>query len=62
MEIFTDGGYFVQDGTQKADYNMEMAEQVLEANFLPPGMSAGTKEMGVKQPRIMSWLTAQSEK
>ena len=61
MEIFTDGGYLVQDGKWKAGYNMEMAEQALEANSLPPGTSAGTKEMGVKQPRIMSWLTAKSE-
>ena len=45
MEIFTDGSYFVQDGKRKVGYAMVMTEQVLEAKFLPQGMSAQLAEL-----------------
>ena len=45
MEIFTDGSSFVQDGTRKVGYAMVMTEQVLEAKFLPQGMSAQLAEL-----------------
>ena len=45
MEIFTDGSSFVQDGKCKASYATKMAEQVLEAKFLPQGMSAQLAEL-----------------
>ena len=45
MEIFTDGSYFVQDGKRKVGYAMVMTEQVLEAKFLPQGLSAQLAEL-----------------
>ena len=45
MEIFTDGSSFVQDEKCKASYATKMAEQVLEAKFLPQGMSAQLAEL-----------------
>ena len=44
VEIFTDGSSFVQDGKRKAGYTMVMTEQVLEAKFLPQGMTAQLAE------------------
>ena len=45
MEIFTDGSSFVQDGKNKAGYTIVMAEQVLEAKYLPRGTSAQLVEL-----------------
>ena len=45
MEIFTDGSSFVQDGKNKAGYTIVMAEQVLEAKYLPRGTSAQLMEL-----------------
>ena len=39
MEIFTDDSSFVWDGKRKMGYWVVMAEQVLEAKSLSPGMS-----------------------
>ena len=45
MEIFTDGSSFDQDGERKACYTVVMAEQVLEAQSLPQGISAQSVEL-----------------
>ena len=45
LEIFTDGSSFDQDGERKACYTVVMAEQVLEAQSLPQGISAQSVEL-----------------
>ena len=45
MEIFTDGSSFVPDREHKAGYPVVTAEQVLEVESLPQGMSAQLAEL-----------------
>ena len=45
MEIFTDDISFVWDGKRKMGYWVVMAEQVLEAKSLSPGMSVQLAEL-----------------